>query len=150
MDFMTFLGPVFTMEIPTNWFVASNVQYQAIFTHPQAQDGFQANLMLSIRPTQADVGIAEVAELARQTQAKEYPAYKILDEQVYEKDPMSVKRIYTWEHPEQKKEFQQIQFFVIHNQRLYTLTGTRLAQTPQGHLVDKVFNQMMDSFNLQV
>lgn len=149
MDFMTFLGPVFTMNIPTNWFVAANVQYQAIFTDPHAEDGFQANLMLSIRPIQANVRIEEVAELAKQTQAKEYPAYKILDEQLYKKAPMGVKRIYTWEHPEQKRQFHQIQFFVIHEQRLYTLTGTRLVQASQEHLVDKVFNQMIDSFTLQ-
>ena len=146
MDFMTFLGPTFTMEVPTNWFIASNAQYQAVFTDPSEKNGFQPNLMLSIRPVQANVAVDAIAESAKQTQSKEYPAYKVLEEQIEAKEPARVKRVYTWQHPESKQDFQQVQFFTIENQMLYTLTGTRLLNGGEESIVDKVFNHMINSF----
>lgn len=148
MQLMTFLGPTFTMEIPTNWFVAASAQYQAIFTDPHIDDGFQSNMVVSIRTVQENVGTLDVAASAKETQRAEYPAYEIMDETVRQTTPVTVKRVYRWHHPEQKKDIVQMQFFLIHKNRLYTLTGTRLAETKDAQVVDKVLHHMIDSFEL--
>lgn len=148
MQIMTFLGPTFTMEIPTNWFVAASAQYQAIFTDPYIDNGFQSNMVVSIRSVQENVRTLDVAESARKTQLAEYPAYEIMDETVKQAPPVTVKRVYRWHHPEQNKDVVQIQFFLIHQNRLYTLTGTRLAEATDAHIVDKVLHHMIDSFEL--
>src|SRR5690606_11660884 len=121
MEFMTFNGPTFVINMPTNWFVSATAQYQAIFTDPMPQDGFQANLMISIRAVQEEVTVKDVATIAKRTQEKEYPSYQLIEETDTEQ---GFKRVYRWHHPEQNKDFNQVQLFVINDNRLYTLTAT--------------------------
>jgi hypothetical protein len=149
MNKMLFVGPTFTLEVPTDWFVMATAQYQAVFTDPEEVDGFQANVAIAIRPVEEQVTVAAVAEAAKQTQAKEYQEYRILDEVTIDETPPAVKRTYTWKHPELGEDIKQSQYFCLHNGRLYTLTATRLANSANVQIVDANINHMIDTFAMR-
>lgn len=149
MKTMLFLGPTFTLEVPTNWFVAATPQYQALFSDPEVVDGFQANVAIAVRSVEAQVTVEAVAESAKQTQAREYPAYRVLTEENAEQIPQAIKRTYVWKHPELDKTIKQTQFFHIANGRLYTLTATRLANSANVEEIDAVVDHMINTFAIR-
>ena len=149
MKTMLFLGPTFTLEVPTDWFVIATAQYQAVFSDPQEVDGFQANVAIAVRSIEAHVTVEAVAESAKQTQAKEYPAYRIIEEETSEQTPQAIKRTYVWTHRELGKEIKQTQYFHIEGNRLYTLTATRLANSANVDNVDAVVDRMVKTFAIR-
>jgi hypothetical protein len=149
MSKMLFLGPTFTLEVPTDWFVMATPQYQAVFTDPQEVDGFQANVAIAIRPVEEQVSITAVAESAKLTQTKEYPAYRVLEEETFDQIPPAIKRTYVWHHPKLGTDIKQTQYFYLQDDRLYTLTATRLAESANVDSVDDIVNHMIDTFTMR-
>jgi hypothetical protein len=149
MKKMLFMGPTFTLEVPTDWFVLATAQYQAVFSDPQEVDGFQANVAIAVRSVEAQVTVEAVAESAKQTQAKEYPAYQVIEEIISDQVPSAIRRTYVWRHLESDQEIKQTQFFYIVNGRLYTLTATRLANSANVKEVDAVVDHMINTFAIR-
>jgi hypothetical protein len=46
---MRFVGPTFTLDVPTDWFVLSAPQYQTTFLSPQAKEGWRASFIITLR-----------------------------------------------------------------------------------------------------
>lgn len=149
MNKMLFLGPTFTMEVPTDWFVMATPQYQAVFTDPQEMDGFQANAAIAVRPVEEQVAVTAVAESARQTQAKEYPDYRVLEEETLGQPLPAIKRTYVWNHPELGKAIKQTQYFCIEKNRLYTITATHLAEATNARDIDAIVDHMIKTFTMR-
>ncbi len=149
MKMMLFLGPTFTLEVPTNWFVMATSQYQAVFTDPQEVNGFQANVAIAVRSVEPQVTIEAVSESAKQTQVKEYPDYHVIEEIISEGIPQTIERSYVWTHSESGKKIKQTQYFYIDKNRLYTLTATRLANTANVEDIDVVVDHMIKTFAIR-
>lgn len=149
MNKMLFLGPTFTLEVPTDWFVIATAHYQAVFTDPQEVDGFQANIAIAVRSIEPQVTVEAVSESAKQTQAEEYPDYQVIEEVFSEEIPQAIRRTYVWTHPESGKKIKQTQYFYIDKNRLYTLTATRLANTANVEEIDVVVDHMIKTFAIR-
>lgn len=151
MAFMNFQGPTFTMQVPTDWFITSSPQFQAVFTPPKDGDtGVKANLIVSIRPVKKGVTAVAIAQAAKETQQKEYPEYEVVTETAVTDAPVSYfRRLYRWYNTERKVAIVQSQAYYVHENRLYTLTATQPVIGADGNEVDKILGQMMDSFKLE-
>jgi hypothetical protein len=145
MNFMNFEGPTFTMEVPTNWFVTSSPQFQALFLAPPGEDTIRTNFAVSMRPVEADVTVKAVAETARANQEKEYPDYDVLKEVDFtEQGGVGFQRHYRWFNQQQDAEIIQAQTFFVVKQILYTLTATRSVDSD----IDDIFDHMAASFRI--
>ncbi|PJF28173.1 MAG: hypothetical protein CUN52_13515 [Phototrophicales bacterium] len=48
-QWMRFIGPNFTMQVPSEWMVISSTQFQVMFLSPPMQDGRSINLVLVLQ-----------------------------------------------------------------------------------------------------
>jgi hypothetical protein len=150
MQFMNFQGPNFTLEVPTNWVISSSVNFQAIFLGPGDQP-VRPNLVLAIRALETGVTYTDVAASARETQEKEYPEYRVLEEKDYGESGGSVLiRRYEWLNPANNVRVVQVQAFIVVGQLLFTMTATRAAELEpaQQQENDKIFDHIIQSFRL--
>lgn len=149
MQMMRFTGPSFEMTIPTTWTVTSSPDFQAMFLGKKENPAtaVRPNLMVTIRPVEADVTPAAVAAGALEIQGTNYPEYQVLGEIDYSQQGGSgVVRQFSWRDPEQNIGVVQMQAFFAHNGQLYTLTGTRQADTDLE--ADTIFTEMINSFGI--
>lgn len=148
MPTMNFRGPSFTMQVPTNWFITSSPQFQAMFVAPPASDGLRANLAVAITPVSAEVTVQSVAEAARQNQQKEYAEYEMLAEGSFPtNEGPGFQRQYKWYNRERDVHIMQRQVFYVSGQMLYTLTATR-QEIGDATEIDQILDQMLLSFKL--
>jgi len=150
MAFMNFDGPNFTMEVPTNWIVTSSPQFQAIFLGPN-DPLVRSNLVISLRPVEANVTYQAVGASAREAQEREYPQYQILQEIDFgAQGGTGMLRHYRWVNAENNATIIQVQAFFVVGQILFTLTGTRGAHlgVEAGQEVDEIFNHMIQTFRI--
>jgi len=145
MTMMDFKGPGFRMQVPTEWYVMSSPQYQAMFLAPPIEgEKLRTNLMVTIRPVNSDVTIKSVVELAKETQQKEYPGYKILGESPLIKEADGILIHYKWLNRDNGIPVVQQQAIFIIGSMLYTFTSTR-PDSEAGAQVDGTFNEMIAS-----
>lgn len=147
METKLFEGPGFTCQIPTNWFITSSLQFQAMFIAPPGASGERANLAVAMTPVTAEVRVHDVAGKARQTQEKEYPQYQVLEEQDFVGETGVYARRYQWYDPRHGARVLQRQLFWITGGVLFTITTTRTA-VKGAEAYDGVFDQITASFKV--
>lgn len=142
-----FQGPGFVMHVPTDWFVSSTPQFQALFISPQDEAGSRGNLSVSMRPLEEDVTAHAVAETTRQSQADAYTDYEVLDEIDFtEQGGAGLMRRYRWYDANQDAVIGQMQAFFVVGQMLFTLTAT--AREAQFAHYQPLFEDMVESFRI--
>jgi hypothetical protein len=147
MNWMTFVGPTFTLQMPTDWLAMASPQFQAMLAAPGFDGKVRPNLIIAMRQVQDDVTASAVADSTRATQEKEYPEYRVVSEQDYAaEDSQGVLRVYEWHDTAQDKRLRQVQVYFIAGRTLYTITATRALDSTQGEALDQVFNTMLQSF----
>ncbi|RMD66927.1 DUF1795 domain-containing protein [Candidatus Parcubacteria bacterium] len=145
MEMMNFEGPGFTLQVPSNWFITSTPQIQAMFVAPPRKGG-RANFMVTLRPVEKDVTLDQVVQTSLDTMQKEYAQFELLQAGEYQKgDLIGHQRLYTWFSKEHNAPILQRQVIFIADQILYTLTTTRVNISSLEDL-DAVFEQMIASF----
>lgn len=150
MEYKHFEGPGFQMEVPTNWFISSSLQFQAIFLAPPPFEGVQPNLAIAVRRIQPDITVGDIAEEARLVQEREYPYFQVLSENdITEQGGAVYQRLYQWFNREIDQHILQLQTFVVIPEVLFTLTATRSVVNDTSLLpIDEVFKHMLASFRL--
>jgi len=149
-NFMTFEGPTFTMQIPTNWFISSSPRFQAVFISPEKSEGEKIfpNMLVAIRRLKEGTSAAMVAESAREKQQETYPDYEVITEKEHNADGFSsFERVYRWHNPDQNSDIQQWQTFYVHQNILYTLTAT-CSVTEKLPACEQIFEKMLASFEI--
>ena len=150
MNFMSFQGPTFTMQVPSNWFVTSSPKFQAMFVAPPGENGVRANLAVSLTPVKENVTLEEIVKAARVTQQKEYPEYQIISEGAVSINSLEgFERIYRWHNQSRGLHVIQRQFFCLVSQVLYTITATR-ENNEKSEMLDPIFKKMIESFRIGV
>lgn len=148
METMNFQGPGFKMQIPTNWFITSSPQIQAMFVVPP-QGILRANLMITLRPLEEGVTLADIVKSSIETQKKEYPEFELLEEAEYKKDEWTGSaRVYKWYSSEHKTRLLQRQVVFVINQMLTTITTTR-TDVDKAEEIDGAFEQILQSFHFE-
>lgn len=148
---MTFVGPTFIMETPTDWIVGSSAQFQAVFRDVIPDGAIHSNLGVAVRTVEEGVKLREVIAIARETQEKEYPDYNVLLEAPVVVGPIGgVRRVFEWQPPDLDTRVQQQQVSLLNGRNLYTLTTTRAAGAENGDEIDAVFEHMLGSFEFRV
>lgn len=150
MEYMSFRGPNFLMEVPTDWVVSSSPQFQAIFLAPH-EHGVRPNLVVSLRPVEPQVTVAATAESARANQERQYPEYEVLEEVDFtESGGSGFLRRYQWFNAANSSAVVQTQALFLHQQILYTLTATRAIdmESPTAEDIDTIFEYMIRSFRV--
>jgi hypothetical protein len=147
-----FKGPGFSMQVPTDWYITSTHEIQAMFISPPYEDGSQANLMVTINPVEEDVTVQSVAEEARKNQEAQYPAYEVLAEgEIEGTEGKGFHREYEWFNADKELRVHQKQVMLVVNNMLYVLTTTRPAVEERTEIVkqiDATLQQMLNSFKL--
>jgi hypothetical protein len=148
MKTMNFQGPGFKLQVPTNWFISSSPQIQAMFVAPP-QGNLRANLMVTMRPLEEGVSLADVVKSSLDTQKKEYPEFELLEETAYKLDEWTgIARKYKWYSSEHKTRLLQRQVFFLLDQILTTITTTR-TDIDKSEELDQVFTQILQSFHFK-
>lgn len=146
MKWMEFVGPNFTLQVPTHWRIMASNRFQAMFLAPD-KDSVRPNAIISIQRVQSDVTVDSVAEIAKNEQEGQYPEYEVLEEQTFADDVSAgVLRTYTWMSEAKGAKLLQRQLFYLVGQDLFTLTATRSNQADNMDELDSVFDEMIRSF----
>jgi hypothetical protein len=148
MTTLHFQGPDFSLQVPSDWFNTAAPQIQAMFIAPPRQ-GVRANLMITLRPLDADIALAEIVISSLDTQKKEYAEFELLENGEYRQgDLIGHQRYYKWFSKEHNARIVQRQVMFIRAQVLYTLTTTR-TDFPGVEDLDQTFSEMIKSFTLK-
>jgi len=150
MQYMSFQGPNFTMEVPTNWLVSASPQFQAIFVKP-GDYSISPNLVISLRPVEVGVTYKAVAESAREAQAQQYPEYEVTAEVDYgAAGGTGMMRHYKWLNADSDELVMQAQAFFVVGQLLFTLTATRGNEPDKAEAIelDNTFKYMIETFRI--
>lgn len=144
-DWIDFKGPGFTMLAPSDWYVFSSPQFQAMFVSPTKGGEERPNLMVTIRPVQPDVTVEAVAQNARKTQEKEYNEFAVIREGTIDTETgKGYDRAFSWLKEDQNARIIQRQVMYVVGGLLYTFTATR-TDRPESAGVDPVFDRMLAS-----
>ncbi len=145
MDVMTFQGPGFHLNVPTNWVVFSNPQFQAMFVAPPSPAG-RANFGIALRPVSEGTELSQISTTARKMQEKDYPQFHVIHEGDYSTaGATGFERIYTWHNDQQDVDLHQRQVMFLTNGVLTTITATRENREDAATL-DLIFGAMIESF----
>lgn len=150
MQTMPFFGPTFILEMPTDWFVGASAQFQATLRSPVPDGGIFPNLAIAIRRLEEGATLREVIASARQTQEKEYPAYRIVSESPLTANSVpGIRRQFEWQPPDLETGVHQQQVSFLVGQELYTLTATRAVDSENTTELDQIFDHMIGSFEFR-
>ncbi len=144
-----FQGPGFIMYLPTDWFISSSLQFQAIFLAPKAEDDSRANLTVAIRQLEEGADFKSFMEGMKQERQENYDQYEMLEENDYTQEGgTGFQHTYRWYNPNQDRMIVQVQAVYLVGPVLFTLTGT-VAEQYAGDFVP-TFIGMIDSFRVTV
>ncbi len=148
MNFMSFQGPTFMMQVPTNWFVTSTPSFQAMFVAPPGENELRANLAVSLTLVKESVTLEKLTKAAKDTQQKEYSDYQVIREGASsEYTVKGFERLYKWHNLEKGMRVVQRQFFCLVGQTLYTITATR-EDREEAESLEQVFEKIIASFEV--
>jgi len=145
---MDFQGPGFTLKVPSDWMINASPTVQAAFLAPNHGQPLRANLVITLRPVQADVTATEVAVTAAESQANEYSEYQFDQEKPITAGTIEgVYRRYRWTNDNPKVPLIQSQTFFVYQRVLFTLTATcTLTEQPQ---MQPILDEMVESFVIE-
>ncbi|MBP8002159.1 MAG: DcrB-related protein [Chloroflexi bacterium] len=147
--FKQFIGPGFTMLVPTDWYIASTPQYQAAFVAPEA-GAVKSNVVVSINKAAEGVTIGALSAAAKAKQSQEYPQYQVIDEKDLSKEGyQALERRYQWFNAEHKAIILQRQIIMMVDQVVYTLTTTQKYDGQGDKETDQIFTQMLNTFRIR-
>lgn len=145
---MDFQGPGFTLRVPSDWIVQAAPAIQAIFVSADKSLVFRPNLVITLRPLEPDVTLAQIVEFSRQSQENDYSGYALEEQGAINVGAIEgVRRAYRWFDQQQNIWIAQMQSMYVYDQVLYTLTATYAPGDKEA--VQPVFAQMFDSFLLE-
>jgi hypothetical protein len=148
-----FKGPGFSMQVPTDWYITSSPQIQAMFISPPQGEGLQGNLMVTMNPVEDGVTVEEIASEAKKNQLAQYPEYELLAEGLVEGSENQVyTREYKWFNEKKALRVHQRQIMYLVDQMLYILTTTRPETdtiTEAIKRLDAQMEMMLQSFSLE-
>lgn len=147
---VNFQGPIFSMRVPSNWFVNATPEIQAMLVEPpRGENQLRSNLIITLQAVQPDVTVDAVLQNARRTQQQEYPRFTLQDEgKVTGRAIEGRFQFYTWFNEESNVEVLQSQTFYIANEVLFTLTTT-CALDRQAEVMP-ILTEMLESFVIEV
>ncbi len=147
MQNMKFQGPTFTLQVPTNWFVASTPKFQAMFVVPPGSEEIKANLAVTIIPLKEEVNMTEILNSSKFAQEKAYKGYEVISEVTHQNGLEGFERKFKWFNPDGEVNIIQRQLFVLFNQVIYTITATR-EDKAETESIEPIFTEVMASFRL--
>lgn len=146
---MNFQGPNFRMKVPSDWYIVASPTVQAMFLEPVGNQRLRGNMMITLRPIQEGLTLADVSVAALETQAAGYPQFSLIDEQDITVSGVRGKyRLYQWFNAEDNIPVVQAQAFFVARDLLITMTATCDLERQAGTM--PVFNAMFDSLELQL
>ncbi len=147
---VNFQGPIFSLRVPSNWFVNATPEIQAMIVEPpRGENQLRSNLIITLQAVQPDVTVDAVLQNARRTQQQEYPRFALQDEGMVTGRAVEGRfQFYTWFNEESKVEVLQSQTFYIANEVLFTLTTT-CALDRQAEVMP-ILAEMLESFVIEV
>jgi len=142
-----FQGPLFTLRSPSDWYVTSTPDIQAMFIEPNRGQEIRANVIISLRPVQENVTVDGVLGSAQEQQRAQYPEFNLVaQEEVQAGEGVGKYQMYTWVNPENGVPVLQAQAFFIVNNLLFTLTAT--CDQREQEEATPVFNEMFGSLRI--
>ncbi|MFN7210049.1 MAG: hypothetical protein ACK4P1_06615 [Aggregatilineales bacterium] len=147
---VNFQGPIFSLRVPSNWFVNATPEIQAMIVEPpRGENQLRSNLIITLQAVQPDVTVDAVMQNARRTQQAEYPRFALQDEGMVTGRAVEGRfQFYTWFNEETQTEVLQSQTFYIANGILFTLTTTCALDRQEE--VMPIFAEMLESFTIEI
>lgn len=151
MSMMDFKGPGFHLQVPTDWYIMSSPQFQAMFIAPPSKEKMRANLMITLRPLEPEVTAESIFNLSKETQEKEYAEYEVIKEEEVTTniEEKGFQRYYRWFNKENQTRVLQRQVMYVFSDMLVTLTATR-PDTEKGKALDPIFEHMVQTFKFNI
>lgn len=147
MEFKNFQGPNFITQIPTDWFISSSPDFQAIFLAPPEADDTRANLTVSIRRLSEPTTIPEFVQQVELERQKDYADYTPIEEVDYTASGGSgYQSIFRWYNEARETYVYQLQALYLVNDVLFTLTGSTIEAHQATYL--PIFQQINDAFRI--
>ena len=140
-----FQGPGFSLQIPTDWLITSDQNFQAIFLAINESKP-RPNLSIAMRKLDDDVTLADVINITQRTKQEQYENYQSL-ESIQPSEFAWIHR-YQWHQPELGIGIYQVQVAFLVQNILFTLLGTCLVS--QVGTYDSVFTDMYSSFRINL
>lgn len=158
MTTMTFVGPSFVLEVPTDWFVFSSPQYQTMFLSPPTEDGQRANWTITIQPRENNVTPQQYAKLLHQAYTQSGQARDISEEGAISLSEHSAYRTVATlrqeneEDDEEQPEIVQQEVVVVVGDMIYVLQAVRPAHLDEAlrDRLDSVFATMFDTLQFKL
>jgi hypothetical protein len=152
MQWMTFVGPSFLMDVPTDWLLISQPQFQVMFLSPRLEgDGRRVNLTVSVRAIEGEM--AEVVETMVKQMAEAYTAYELREMGDFStaSGADGLRHDYAWRRVDEDVPVVQRQVFFGDGDLLVTLTGSRPGDLGEemAELVDGMFTRMFESVRFE-
>lgn len=147
---VNFQGPIFSLHVPSNWFVNATPDIQAMIVEPpRGENQLRSNLIITLQAVQPEVTVDAVMQNARNTQQHEYPRFQLQDEGVVTGRAVEGRyQVYTWFNEENQTEVLQSQTFYIANGILFTLTTTCALERQEESM--PLFGEMLGSFAIEI
>jgi hypothetical protein len=153
-DYKAFKGAMFSLKAPTDWYITSNSDYQAIFIAPPYEKGPGSNLTVAVNMMPRPVTLEQAVAFNRELIVERFGNVKVDEmEQATIDGNNAFYQSYEFAQPNTDKPIFQQQLIAVsgeNNTRVITLTATR-PTTPEGQdaaALDDAFNAMFRSLAL--
>lgn len=152
MTTMTFVGPSFTLTVPTDWFAFSSPQYQTMFLSPPAADGQRANFTITIQPRENNITPEQYAKLLRQSYAQLGATREISEESTITLgEVLAHLTVATVLNGDEEPEIVQQEVIAVADDMLYVLLAARPANFDEAleDSLDAIFAMMLETFRFK-
>ncbi len=149
MDTMHFIGPTFSLDVPTDWFVISSPEYQTAFLAPRDARGHRASFTVAIKPVLRPVTAQQFAEFIQEIYDQTGVSREVLEtEEVSLGEVKGYAITFLLSRGEDSVPMWQRQVVAINGDLIYVLVAARLADLtgPAANLIERSFAMMFDSF----
>lgn len=149
MKYSLFLGPSFTLQIPTTWAIMASAEIQAIFLSPPLSNGQRVNMTITLQTTDDPLENYVAALQAQQAQA--YPHFEVNHQDPFQTDKGAngIRTMLSWQKLAPPESIVQQQAFFSREKMVYILTGSRAAalEMDLAQSVDAAFDEIIQSFD---
>lgn len=153
MPFMRFMGPTFTLDVPTSWAVLSSAQFQVLFVSPPTRGGHQVNFSVMMNPRVDATLLSDYVEDILKSQATRYPEFSLLSHTDFESlhGVGGIRTLIRWLRADLGVVARQVQFFVMDETHIYILTGSRseAIEADLAPQIDGLTEHMLASFSFE-
>jgi len=144
---MNFLGPGFTLIVPSDWLIQATPEIQVIFLAPETNQMLQTNLMITLRPVEPSVTVVDIAAFLKETQQTDYAEFVLTREQPINAGTIAgIERMFQWVDRAENMRVGQCQGIFVHQEVLFTLTITYALEEKER--IQPIFDEIVDSLRL--